>query len=84
MRVMSFVTPISKNAPEHALLSSPSLPDLSHARQQVGGVATQGMSHNLPGWELGPEPGRAPGVGGGLHPSRRERYNNVFISGERA
>ena len=81
---MSFVTPISKNTSEHALLSGPSLPDLSHPRRQVGGVATQGVSHILLGWELGPEPGRAPGVGGGLHPSRRERYNNVFILGERA
>lgn len=84
MRVMSFITPISKKTPEHALLSSHSLPDLSHARRQIGGVATHGMSHILQGWELGPEPGRALGVGGGLHPSRRERYNNVFISGERA
>lgn len=62
MKVMSFITPISKNTPERALLSSHSLPDLSHARRQTGGVTTHGVSHIIQGWELGPEPGGAPGV----------------------
>lgn len=84
MKVMSFITPISKNTPERVLLSSHSLPDLSHTRRQIGGVTTHGMSHIIQGWELGPEPGGAPGVGGGEHLSKRERYSSAFISGERA
>lgn len=84
MKVKSFITPISKNTPERVFLSSHSLLDLSHTRRQIGGVTTLGMSHIIQGWELGPEPGRAPGVGGGVHLSKRERYSSVFISGERA